>query len=81
MATRAASTMTRSRAPAAPQGRVARLAAAVRAAVRRFVILAAALVLVVLAVALVAAILTWSPLDPSFNAITGRRPTNALGSA
>ncbi|WP_426166126.1 DNA translocase FtsK 4TM domain-containing protein [Sandarakinorhabdus sp. DWP1-3-1] len=78
MATRAASTMNRPR--AAPQGRVARLLAAIRTAVRRFIVLAAALVLVLLAGALVAAILTWSPLDPSFNAITGRLPTNALGS-
>ncbi len=84
MATRAATIPARgagnARAPAAGQGRIARMVAAIKAAVRRFFVLVAALMLVVLAVALVAAILTWSPLDPSFNSVTGRMPTNALGS-
>ncbi len=80
MATRAATLSGRPKAPAAGTGRIARLLAAVQAAIRRFFVLVAALMLVVLAVALVAAILTWSPLDPSFNSVTGRMPTNTLGS-
>ena len=79
MATRAVSSSGRSRVPAVAPGCIARALAALKAAVRRFVVLAAALALVVLAVALVAAILTWSPLDPSYNSVTGRLPTNALG--
>ena len=80
MATRAASSSGRSRALVAAPSRIARMVAAIKAAIRRFFVLGAAGVFVLLAGALVAAILTWSPLDPSFNSVTGRLPANALGS-
>ena len=67
------------RAAATRGGPFARAASAVRAAVRRSVVLLAAAALAALAAALVAALLTYSPLDASFNTATQRHPTNALG--
>ncbi len=79
MATRAAgTTKTRSRA-AVPSGRIARIVAAVKAALHRFAVLILALLLVSFAAALVVALLTWSALDPSLDTVTGRSATNNLG--
>ena len=61
-------------------GRLARAWVATKAAIRRALTLLAAAGLVVLAVALAAMLLSYSPLDPSFNTVTGRTATNALGS-
>ncbi len=77
MATRAANVSGRSGAP--PAGRAARLVAALKAAVQRSAELLAAAALVGLAVALVLAIISYSPLDPSFNTVTGRVSGNLLG--
>ncbi|MFZ4690498.1 MAG: DNA translocase FtsK 4TM domain-containing protein [Polymorphobacter sp.] len=60
-------------------GRWARAWDAVKAAVQRALTLLMAATLVVAAVLLVALLLSYSPLDPSFNSVTGREPTNALG--
>ncbi len=77
MATRA-SASARS-APRAPPGRIARAAAATRAALVRFGVLVAATALVGLAVAIALALLSYSALDPSFNTVTARTTTNWLG--
>ncbi|NJC09050.1 S-DNA-T family DNA segregation ATPase FtsK/SpoIIIE [Polymorphobacter fuscus] len=53
--------------------------AAVKAALRRFAVLLAAGALMALAAMLVLALLGYSPLDPSFNTVTGRTTTNMLG--
>jgi S-DNA-T family DNA segregation ATPase FtsK/SpoIIIE len=87
MATRAANAATRTApraAPAPPAGaarRAARLVAATRAALRRLGLAFAGLGLLVMATALVVSILFYSPLDPSFNTVTGRVATNPFGSA
>jgi len=85
MATRAASPRSAasaggSRAPA-PEGRLARAWAAVQAALWRALALFAALLLVAIAVALVLALVSYSPLDPSLNTVTGRASTNMGGTA
>jgi S-DNA-T family DNA segregation ATPase FtsK/SpoIIIE len=64
---------------AAPTGRLARIWAAVKAALWRGGALFAALLLVGVAVALVLALVSYSPLDPSLNTVTGRASTNILG--
>ena len=69
-----------SRAPA-PEGRLARAWAAVQAALWRALALFAALLLVAIAVALVLALVSYSPLDPSLNTVTGRASTNMGGTA
>jgi DNA segregation ATPase FtsK/SpoIIIE, S-DNA-T family len=79
MASRAVSP---SRAPArtaSPQGRLAMLWVAVKAAMRRAAVLMLAMLLISLAGLLVTLLLTYSPLDPSLNTVTGRTATNALG--
>jgi len=77
MATRA-SASARS-APRVAPGRVARAAAATRAALVRFGVLLAATALVGLSVGIVLALLSYSALDPSFNTVTARTTTNWLG--
>ncbi len=77
MATRAAQISKQQRRPG---GRLARMGTAIATAVRRMLVLVAALGLGVIALGLVAAILTWSGHDPSFNTVTGRVTSNALGS-
>ena len=52
---------------------------AVKAAMRRGAMLMLAALLVSLAAMLVALLLTYSPLDPSLNTVTGRTATNMLG--
>ncbi len=81
MATRAANAATRaaSRPPAGAAGRAAKLVAATRAALRRLGLALAGFGLLLLATALMIAILFYSPLDPSFNTVTGRVATNPLG--
>src|SRR5665647_682967 len=85
MATRAANPSrsvtsgTGSRAVAPAPGRIERAWNAVKAVVRRTMALLAAAGLVVLAVALVAILLSYSPLDPSLNSVTGRAATNNFG--
>ena len=66
------------RTPAAP-GRLASMWSATKAVVRRGLALLAAAGLMGVAAALVMAMLTYSPLDPSANTVTGRAPTNMLG--
>lgn len=68
------------RAKAAEQGFVARSMARLRIAVRTTGRWAAGILLIGLAVALVTALVWYSPDDPSFNTVTGRAPTNPLGS-
>ena len=53
----------------------------VKAALKRAITISGALLLMLVAAALVISLLTYSPLDPSLNTITGRAPANALGSA
>ncbi len=80
MATRAAnSSRSVASGRAAAPGRWARASIAVKAAISRMMALVAATGLVLLAVALVATLLSYSPLDPSFNTVTGRIATNVLG--
>ena len=62
-----------------PAGRLARAVLALRAALARFGVLLLAGALVGVAAALVLALLTYSLLDPSFNTVTGRTTTNAMG--
>ena len=62
-----------------PAGRIAQAVAATRAAMVRFGVLLLAAALVGVAAALVLALLSYSPLDPSFNTVTGRTTTNWLG--
>lgn len=79
MASRAVSP---SRAPArtvAPLGRLAVLRLAIQAALRRAATMMLAILQISLAGLLVALLLTYSPLDPSFNTVTGRTASNALG--
>ncbi len=64
---------------AAKPGMVARVTAAAQAALARGLTLAAAAALLVLAVALTAAILDYSPRDPSWSTATGRLATNVAG--
>ena len=59
--------------------RFAAMLAAIRAAILRGFELLAALALLSIAAALVAAVLSYSPLDPSFNTITTRTSSNLLG--
>ncbi|MCY7338821.1 MAG: DNA translocase FtsK 4TM domain-containing protein [Sphingomonas bacterium] len=82
MATRAANAATRAapRTPAEASGRGARLAAATQAALRRVGLALGGAALLLLAAALVLSVLFYSPLDPSFNTVTGRVATNPLGS-
>ncbi len=77
MATRAA-TSRPTRAPA-PEGRLARAWAALKAALWRGLALLGALLLVGVAAALVLALVSYSPLDPSLNTVTGRASTNVMG--
>ena len=62
-----------------PAGRLAKAVATARAALVRFGVFIIAAALVGVAVALVLALLGYSPLDPSFNTVTGRTTTNWLG--
>ena len=62
-----------------PAGRLAKAVATARAALVRFGVFIIAAALVGVAVALVLALLGYSPLDPSFNTVTGRTATNWLG--
>ena len=78
MATRA-SASNRSMAARPPAGRLAQAAAAARAALVRFGVLLLAAALVGVAAGLVLALLSYSPLDPSFNTVTGRTTTNWMG--
>ena len=74
MATRASNS---AKAPArAPTGRFAQALAAIKAALRRFAVLLIAASLIGLATALALALLSYSPLDASFNTITIRTTTN-----
>ncbi|MBC7504194.1 MAG: DNA translocase FtsK 4TM domain-containing protein, partial [Sandarakinorhabdus sp.] len=59
---------------------MARVVAAIKAAVVRFGVLLFAAALIGAGVALAVALLSYSPLDPSFNTVTGRAATNWLGS-
>jgi S-DNA-T family DNA segregation ATPase FtsK/SpoIIIE len=54
--------------------------AALKAAIKRGFELLAALALLIVAAALVGAVISYSPLDPSFNTITTRTSGNVLGS-
>ncbi|MBC7519718.1 MAG: DNA translocase FtsK 4TM domain-containing protein [Sandarakinorhabdus sp.] len=67
-----------SRAPA-PPSRWQRLRDATAVLLRRLITLLAAAGLLVLAAGLLFAMLSYSPLDPSFNTVTGRVATNMLG--
>ena len=64
---------------APPPGRLAVMWLAVKAAMQRGAMLMLAALLVSLAAMLVALLLTYSPLDPSLNTVTGRIATNMLG--
>ena len=77
MATRASGS---AKAPArAPTGRFAQALAAIKAALRRFAVLLIAATLIGLTTALALALLSYSPLDASFNTITSRTTSNWLG--
>jgi S-DNA-T family DNA segregation ATPase FtsK/SpoIIIE len=82
MATRAANSTAKggSRAASPLAARFEAMLAAIKAAIKRGFELLAALALLVVAAALVAAIISYSPLDPSFNTITTRTSGNVLGS-
>ncbi len=64
---------------APPPGRMAAIADAAKAVMRRAGLGAAGLALMAVTVALVVAILGYSSLDPSFDTVTGRAATNPLG--
>ncbi len=79
MASRAVSPSRATARAAPPPGRLAVMWLAVKAAMRRGAMLMLAALLVSLAAMLVALLLTYSPLDPSLNTVTGRTATNMLG--
>jgi S-DNA-T family DNA segregation ATPase FtsK/SpoIIIE len=82
MATRAATSTGKASRPASPlAARAAAIIDAIKAAILRGFELLAALALLCIAAALVAAILSYSPLDPSLNTITTRTSNNLLGNA
>ena len=62
-----------------PAGRLAQAMATLRAAMVRFGVVIIAASLIGVAAALVLALLSYSPLDPSFNTVTGRTTTNWMG--
>ena len=79
MASRAVSPSRAIARAAPPPGRLAVMWLAVKAAMQRGAMLMLAALLVSLAAMLVALLLTYSPLDPSLNTVTGRTATNMLG--
>ncbi len=79
MASRAVSPTRATARAAPPPGRLAVMWLAVKAAMQRGAMLMLAALLVSLAAMLVALLLTYSPLDPSLNTVTGRTATNMLG--
>ncbi len=81
MASRAANPSRAAARTAPAPGRLAVLWTAIKAALRRTAVLLLAALLVSLAGLLIAALLTYSPLDPSLNTVTGRGATNAAGIA
>ncbi|WP_310496630.1 DNA translocase FtsK 4TM domain-containing protein, partial [Sandarakinorhabdus sp.] len=79
MATRATASPNRSgERPAAP-GRLARLRTAITSAATRLVVVAGGGALIASGLALAAMLISYSPLDPSFNTVTARAPGNILG--
>jgi len=81
MAARAANPSRASARTAPAPGRLAVLWTTVKAALRRTAVLLLAALLISLAGLLIASLLTYSPLDPSLNTVTGRGATNAVGIA
>jgi S-DNA-T family DNA segregation ATPase FtsK/SpoIIIE len=82
MATRAATSNGKTPRAASPlAARLAAIVDAIKAAILRGFELLAALALLCIAGALVAAIVSYSPLDPSFNTITTRTSNNLMGEA
>ena len=80
MATRAATSNGKASRPASPlAARAAAIIDAIKAAILRGFELLASLALLCIAAALVAAILSYSPLDPSLNTITTRTSNNLMG--